>query len=65
MAAELITIGSPCPRCKSDDCWYEIGGSDKPGYMSVRLHCKHCGHVVKNDVREHGDLDWPGMMEGC
>lgn len=51
---EGFGLGSSCPQCGSSDCWFEIGPGEKPGYNSMRLHCKRCGHVHKQDVEGDG-----------
>lgn len=64
-----LNLGSSCPRCHADDCWFELGPPDngKAGYQSIRLHCNRCGFVVKQDVPNGDDptLHEVGRMVPC
>lgn len=54
MSVEPLSLSSPCPLCKNRNVWFEIGPGDQPGHESIRLHCKDCGHIVKQDVPNEG-----------
>ena len=55
---------SACPRCRSAATWAEVHPAGR-GFDSVRLHCRACGLVVKQDRPASASMDQGWCPKAC